>query len=162
MWLQSTLSLIILLRAPLLWKVSWGNLKAGTTFNLRPKASDVSCWKSALLRRHPLVLLGPTWRVDQASLCVSTYQVQLAEPMPSYQIYVLDEAGHWFEVANIVSSFLVLQTSIKFANPGLLKFSSVLVWTNMNCYDLKLKGLSNKTTLVLSNTRELDRVPSTK
>ena len=30
------------------------------------------------------------------------------------------------------------------------------------CYDLKLKGLSNKTTLVLSNTRELDRVPSTK
>ena len=30
------------------------------------------------------------------------------------------------------------------------------------CYDLKLKRLSNKTTLVLSNTRELDRVPSTK
>jgi len=27
---------------------------------------------------------------------------------------------------------------------------------------LKLKVLSNKTTLVLSNTRELDRVPSTK
>ena len=31
-----------------------------------------------------------------------------------------------------------------------------------HCYDLKLKGLSNKTTLVLSNTRELNRVPSTK
>jgi len=30
------------------------------------------------------------------------------------------------------------------------------------CYDLKLEVLSNKTTLVLSNTRELDRVPSTK
>ena len=30
------------------------------------------------------------------------------------------------------------------------------------CYDLKLKGLSDKTTLVLSNTRELDRVPKTK
>ena len=30
------------------------------------------------------------------------------------------------------------------------------------CHDLKLKGLSNKTTLILSNTRELDRVPSTK
>ena len=30
------------------------------------------------------------------------------------------------------------------------------------CYDSKLKVLSNKTTLVLSNTRELDRVPSTK
>ena len=30
------------------------------------------------------------------------------------------------------------------------------------CYNLKLKGLSNRTTLVLSNTRELDRVPNTK
>ena len=30
------------------------------------------------------------------------------------------------------------------------------------CYDLKLKVSSNKTTLVLSNTRELDRVSSTK
>ena len=29
------------------------------------------------------------------------------------------------------------------------------------CYELKLKGLSNRTTLVLSNIRELDRVPST-
>ena len=33
---------------------------------------------------------------------------------------------------------------------------------SQECYDLKLKGLSNKTTLVLSNTRELDRVPKTK
>jgi len=30
-----------------------------------------------------------------------------------------------------------------------------------HCYELELKGLSNRTTLVLSNTRELDRVPST-
>ena len=30
------------------------------------------------------------------------------------------------------------------------------------CYDSKPKGLSNETTLVLSNTRKLDRVPSTK
>ena len=32
----------------------------------------------------------------------------------------------------------------------------------MTCYDSKLKGLSNETTLVLSNIRELDRVSSTK
>ena len=31
-----------------------------------------------------------------------------------------------------------------------------------NCYELKLKSLSNRTTLVLSNTRELNRVSSTK
>jgi len=30
------------------------------------------------------------------------------------------------------------------------------------CYESRLKGLSNRTTLVLSNTRELDRVPNTK
>ena len=30
------------------------------------------------------------------------------------------------------------------------------------CYELKLKELSNRTTLVLSNTREPDRVSSTK
>jgi len=29
------------------------------------------------------------------------------------------------------------------------------------CYDSKLKVLSNELTLVLSDTRELDRVPST-
>jgi len=29
------------------------------------------------------------------------------------------------------------------------------------CYELKLLELSNRTTLILSNTRELDRVPST-
>ena len=32
----------------------------------------------------------------------------------------------------------------------------------MVCYESKLKELSNETTLVLSNTRELDRVPNTK
>jgi len=31
-----------------------------------------------------------------------------------------------------------------------------------DCYELKSLGLDNRTTLVLSNTRELDRVPSTK
>ena len=31
-----------------------------------------------------------------------------------------------------------------------------------HCYDSKLKVLSNETTLVLSNIRELDRVPGIK
>ena len=31
-----------------------------------------------------------------------------------------------------------------------------------SCYDLGFKGLSDRTTLVLSNTRELDRVSNTK
>ena len=30
------------------------------------------------------------------------------------------------------------------------------------CYDSKLKGLNNELTLILSDTRELDRVPNTK
>ena len=32
----------------------------------------------------------------------------------------------------------------------------------LKCYESKLKELSNETTLVLSNTKELDRVSSTK
>jgi len=32
----------------------------------------------------------------------------------------------------------------------------------VECYGSRLKGLRQETTLVLSNTRELDRVPSTK
>jgi len=32
----------------------------------------------------------------------------------------------------------------------------------LECYGSRLKELSQETTLVLSNTRELDRVPSTK
>jgi len=31
-----------------------------------------------------------------------------------------------------------------------------------SCYESRLKGLSQETTLVLSNTRGLDRVPNTK
>ena len=34
--------------------------------------------------------------------------------------------------------------------------------TGSNCYELQSLGLDNRTTLVLSNLRELDRVPSTK
>ena len=38
----------------------------------------------------------------------------------------------------------------------------ILLKICVDCYESKLKELSNETTLVLSNTRELDRVPSTK
>jgi len=34
--------------------------------------------------------------------------------------------------------------------------------TELKCYNSMLKGLSKELTLVLSDTRELDRVPSTK
>ena len=39
---------------------------------------------------------------------------------------------------------------------------SLFVLQQAYCYDSKLKVLSNELTLVLSNTRELDRVPNTK
>jgi len=37
----------------------------------------------------------------------------------------------------------------------------VVLLSDSKCYKLKLLELSNRTTLVLSNTRELDKVPST-
>ena len=42
------------------------------------------------------------------------------------------------------------------------EFHSELVEYLEYCYDSKLKDLSNELTLVLSDTRELDRVPNTK
>jgi len=37
-----------------------------------------------------------------------------------------------------------------------------MVKKDKKCYESMLKGLSKEVTLVLSNTRELDRVPNTK
>ena len=42
------------------------------------------------------------------------------------------------------------------------KESPIYSYTIYTCYDSRLKVLSQETTLVLSNTRELDRVPKTK
>ena len=43
-----------------------------------------------------------------------------------------------------------------------MKKAGVKTLRDEECYESKLKGLSDETTLVLSNTRELDRVPKTK
>ena len=42
------------------------------------------------------------------------------------------------------------------------KYNKMVQRLSVRCYGLKLKVLSNRTTLVLSNTRELDRVLYTK
>ena len=42
------------------------------------------------------------------------------------------------------------------------KYNKMVQRLSVRCYGLKLKVLSNRTTLVLSNTRELDRVLCTK
>ena len=42
------------------------------------------------------------------------------------------------------------------------RFHKYLKVFEKKCYDSKLKGLSDELTLVLSDTRELNRVPSTK
>ena len=39
---------------------------------------------------------------------------------------------------------------------------TLIIILDASCYESKLKELSNETTLVLSNIRELDRVSSTK
>ena len=47
-------------------------------------------------------------------------------------------------------------------NKDLLTYCKEPQFQGQHCYGLKLKELSNRTTLVLSNTRELDRDPFTK
>ena len=58
------------------------------------------------------------------------------------------------------SLYLIIQDLVRyFGSPNILV--SILS-KNTDCYESMLKGLSKETTLVLSNTRELDRVPKTK
>ena len=52
---------------------------------------------------------------------------------------------------------LSLLLSILIYTPTFIIITSI----NHTCYESRLKGLSQETTLVLSNTRELDRVSST-
>jgi len=71
-----------------------------------------------------------------------------------------------FFTAIIVLFHLFSTNLIWYSNMTNQKFSTYLGQNRipilLYCYDLKLKVLSDKTTLVLSNIRELDRVPSTK
>ena len=64
---------------------------------------------------------------------------------------------HYFSISfsSSLYSFFALLSS-------LILISSIFLYLSSICYDLKLKGLSTKTTFVLSNTRELDRVPNIK
>ena len=52
-----------------------------------------------------------------------------------------------------------IQWVLSYVQEGLADICKEIILEDL-CYDLKLKGLSNRTTLVLSNTRELDRVLS--
>ena len=57
------------------------------------------------------------------------------------------------------------QSNIQFAVNLIIQFGDNLDITYLKatkCYELRSLELDNRTTLVLSNTRELDRVPSTK
>ena len=58
--------------------------------------------------------------------------------------------------AQVVFKILLVLVTGQLAITGQLG-REVHLW----CYDSRLKVLSQETTLVLSNTRELDRVPST-
>ena len=77
-----------------------------------------------------------------------------------YWVVENNRLGIFLEIANSVKLYrLYLDTLIECY--GYYTIIQRLIG-KLGCYDLKLKVSSSKTTLVLSNTRELDRVPSTK
>ena len=43
-----------------------------------------------------------------------------------------------------------------------VQYKGIMITDNKKCYDSELKVLSKELTLVLSDTRELNRVPNTK
>ena len=75
-----------------------------------------------------------------------------------YSIDTPHPEGHSLEVQLLLSRcFQLSQESIY-----LRTYPHSLDSQCSTCYGSRLKGLSQETTLVLSNTRELDRVPNTK
>ena len=63
------------------------------------------------------------------------------------------DLDHW-------PSHFKTSTTVIILKPNKTLYDSAILFHPI-CYDSKLKVLSNETTLVLSNTRELNRVPST-
>jgi len=62
-------------------------------------------------------------------------------------------------------SFFSLPKNLYFSSTSLGGESLIIsaaLSLDLLCYESMLKGLSKEATLVLSNTRELDRVPNTK
>jgi len=73
--------------------------------------------------------------------------------------YVIANTGR---VVLVLVNFQNKLLQCKLLDYILIGIPRVAIWNvAAKCYESKLKGLSNETTLVLSNTRELDRVPST-
>ena len=64
---------------------------------------------------------------------------------------IFDNPLHTIRTASFsaIIGNLVIKVTIKYVH-------------GFSCYESRLKGLSQEATLVLSNTRELDRVPNTK
>ena len=71
--------------------------------------------------------------------------------------------SHLFCSYNVMTKlFERFSLIVEYSKTEVFYFNRLQGSFNPPCYESKLKGLSNETTLVLSNTRELDRVPSTK
>ena len=85
-----------------------------------------------------------------------------------YVIYYISLETVWWALPNtslIIQIHLVIHEILAkedfIVTDGLISCLFVVAFV-YPCYRLKLKVLSNRTTLILSNTRELDRVSSTK
>ena len=76
------------------------------------------------------------------------------------KLFIRYGINHAMQLQDI--SCIISVTDAISAAKWIFDISTHLYCYELKCYDLKLKVLSNRTTLVLSNTRELDRVPNTK
>ena len=124
-------------------------------------------WFWKILKSFHRMYKKTTWLSAQSSkqdfLSKSSLSKNPLEPLfVFYQVQEVVKAKFWWEylIIWISSPFLgIQQVIITFQELLLISTSGwhCFDFLFVKCYELKLLGLSNKTTLVLSNTRELDR-----
>ena len=92
-------------------------------------------------------------------------QIRIFQPLPHYQLLKSrdeQDAKFWKKVAKTLVDNKHNNETSRNSYPIAMFQRGSLHEPYFICYELRLKELSDRTTLVLSNTRKLDRVPSTK
>ena len=105
----------------------------------------------------------PIIKVAESRLCFFLFSFLFLFYFPFiFHFSIFKTLGLGLEVICHTITSVISNSEITTLIMGLKRRKQKVLEQSDICYDLKLKVSSNKITLVLSNTRELNRVPSTK
>ena len=103
--------------------------------------------------------------VNHATNCRLLFEITLLDNLCNFHTLFLNNLTN---LSTVIFSVITIKYNIFKNLSHTTKIESWLldtgnfIFKSTNCYDSRLKELSDETTLILSNTRELNRVPNTK